>query len=74
MKISKEVREFAKLQNPNVDTFVAADEAEAGMAEMSKVYDETGRELYMGAGGGGSGIEGENAEFGRVRGQRRSQI
>jgi hypothetical protein len=25
-------------------------EAEAGMAEMSKVYDETGRELYMGAG------------------------
>jgi len=24
--------------------------AEAGMAEMSKVYDETGRELYMGAG------------------------
>ena len=25
-------------------------EAEEGMAEMSKVYDETGRELYMGAG------------------------
>lgn len=25
-------------------------EAEAGMAHMSKVYDETGRELYMGAG------------------------
>ncbi len=25
-------------------------EAEAGMAQMSKVYDETGRELYMGAG------------------------
>ena len=25
-------------------------EAERGMAEMSKVYDETGRELYMGAG------------------------
>ena len=24
--------------------------AEEGMAEMSKVYDETGRELYMGAG------------------------
>ena len=24
--------------------------AEKGMAEMSKVYDETGRELYMGAG------------------------
>ena len=27
-----------------------AEEAEAGMAAMSKVYDETGRELYMGAG------------------------
>ena len=25
-------------------------EAEAGMAQMSKVYDETGRELYMGQG------------------------
>ena len=25
-------------------------EVERGMAEMSKVYDETGRELYMGAG------------------------
>ena len=24
--------------------------AESGMAQMSKVYDETGRELYMGAG------------------------
>ena len=32
------------------DVIVAADEAEAGMAHMSKVYDETGRELYMGAG------------------------
>lgn len=29
---------------------MAEEEAEAGMAEMSKVYDETGRELYMGAG------------------------
>ena len=50
MKISQEVREFARLQNQNADTFVAAEEAEAGMAAMSKVYDETGRELYMGAG------------------------
>jgi phosphomethylpyrimidine synthase len=50
MKISQEVREFARLQNQDADTFVAAEEAEAGMAEMSKVYDETGRELYMGAG------------------------
>ncbi len=49
MKISQEVREFAKLQNQESDAFILA-EAEAGMAEMSKVYDETGRELYMGAG------------------------
>jgi len=50
MKISQEVRDFAKLQNQPADSFVAAEEAEAGMAHMSKVYDETGRELYMGAG------------------------
>ena len=50
MKISQEVREFARLQNQPAGDFVAAEEAEAGMAEMSKVYDETGRELYMGAG------------------------
>jgi phosphomethylpyrimidine synthase len=50
MKISQEVREFARLQNQSADNFVAAEEAEAGMAQMSKVYDETGRELYMGAG------------------------
>jgi phosphomethylpyrimidine synthase len=31
-------------------TAEALAKAEAGMAEMSKVYDETGRELYMGAG------------------------
>jgi phosphomethylpyrimidine synthase len=50
MKISQEVREFARLQNQSAEGFVAAADAEAGMAEMSKVYDETGRELYMGAG------------------------
>jgi phosphomethylpyrimidine synthase len=50
MKISQEVREFAKLQNQSADNFVAAEEAEAGMAQMSKVYDETGRELYLGQG------------------------
>jgi len=59
MKISQEVREFAKLQNQATEGFIAADEAEkpvpseveAGMAEMSRVYNETGRELYLGAGG-----------------------
>ncbi|MDO6416600.1 phosphomethylpyrimidine synthase ThiC [Sphingomonas sp. BIUV-7] len=56
MKISAEVREFATKQNAAADTFLAAnpqlaeDEAEAGMAEMSKVFRETGSELYMGAG------------------------
>jgi phosphomethylpyrimidine synthase len=50
MKISQEVREFARLQNQDSAEFIATADAEAGMAEMSKVYDETGRELYMGAG------------------------
>jgi phosphomethylpyrimidine synthase len=50
MKISQEVREFAKLQNQPAEAFIATEEAEAGMAQMSKVYDETGRELYIGAG------------------------
>ncbi|QCB56450.1 phosphomethylpyrimidine synthase ThiC [Sphingopyxis sp. PAMC25046] len=51
MKISQEVREFAKLQNQDSAAFIAAEEAEEGMAKMSEVYEETGRELYMGAGG-----------------------
>ena len=50
MKIKQEVREFARLQNQGAETFIAADEAEAGMAKMSQVYDDTGRELYMGQG------------------------
>ena len=50
MKISQEVREFARLQNQSSDGFVAAEEAEQGMADMSKVYEDTGRELYMGQG------------------------
>ncbi len=51
MKISQDVREFAKLQNQDSAGFIAAEEAEKGMAEMSQVYEDTGRELYMGAGG-----------------------
>jgi phosphomethylpyrimidine synthase len=50
MKISQEVREFAAKQNAGVETFVAAEEAEAGMAAMSEVFKELGSELYMGAG------------------------
>jgi phosphomethylpyrimidine synthase len=59
MKISQEVRDFAAKQNQPSTGFIAAEEggklaiveAEAGMAEMSKVFRETGSELYMGAGG-----------------------
>jgi phosphomethylpyrimidine synthase len=50
MKISQEVREFARLQNQPAEAFIGADEAEKGMAQMSEVYEETGRELYMGQG------------------------
>jgi phosphomethylpyrimidine synthase len=49
MKITQEVRDFAKLQNQESGDFLAAD-AEAGMAGMIKVYDDLGRELYLGAG------------------------
>ena len=48
------------LRPRNSQEFIAAEEAdlsaealvkaEEGMAKMSKVYDETGRELYMGQG------------------------
>ncbi|MET0370526.1 MAG: phosphomethylpyrimidine synthase ThiC [Sphingobium sp.] len=50
MQISQEVREFAKLQNQDAEGFIAVEEAEKGMAEMSQVYEDTGRELYMGQG------------------------
>jgi phosphomethylpyrimidine synthase len=50
MKITQEVRDFAAKQNAGVDTFVAAEDAEKGMAEMSRKYNEGGRELYIGAG------------------------
>jgi phosphomethylpyrimidine synthase len=54
MKISQEVREFAAKQNQPSDAFIAAGDeaaAEKGMEEMSKLYNEGGRELYIGAGG-----------------------
>jgi phosphomethylpyrimidine synthase len=51
MKITQEVREFAAKQNAEVGTFVAAEEAEAGMAAMSDKFREIGSELYIGAGG-----------------------
>jgi phosphomethylpyrimidine synthase len=51
MKITQEVRDFAARQNAEVETFVAAEEAEAGMAEMSDKFREIGSELYVSAGG-----------------------
>ena len=56
MKITQEVRDFAAKQNQSADAFlaatpIAAAEAEAGMAEMSEKFRETGSELYIGAGG-----------------------
>ncbi len=46
MKISQEVREFAKLQNQGAEGFVAAADAEAGMAQMSEEFKQEGGELY----------------------------
>jgi phosphomethylpyrimidine synthase len=59
MKISAEVREFARLNPPRTGEGDQAElgggvptpAAEAGMAEMSRAYNEGGRELYIGAGG-----------------------
>ena len=51
MKITQEVRDFAARQNAGAETFVAAEEAEAGMAEMSERFREEGGEIYVGAGG-----------------------
>ncbi|MGK6318692.1 phosphomethylpyrimidine synthase ThiC [Sphingomonas sp. DT-204] len=47
MKITQEVRDFAAKQNAPVESFVAAEEAEAGMSEMSDVFREKGGEIYL---------------------------
>jgi len=46
-RITQEVREFAARQNAEADAFIAAEEAEAGMAEMSEKSREVGSELYV---------------------------
>jgi phosphomethylpyrimidine synthase len=51
MKITQEVRDFAAKQNQEATAFIAAEDAEKGMEEMSEKFRETGSELYMGAGG-----------------------
>lgn len=47
MKITQEVREFAAKQNAPVETFVAAENAEAGMQQMSEKFREKGGEVYL---------------------------
>jgi len=47
MKITQEVREFAAKQNAPVEQSIAVEEAEAGMAEMSKRFHEEGGEIYL---------------------------
>jgi phosphomethylpyrimidine synthase len=47
MKISQEVREFAAKQNQETAEFIAADEAEKGMAEMSEKFRKEGSEIYL---------------------------
>ena len=45
MKITQEVRDFAAKQN--TDSFLAVDEAERGMADMSERFREAGGEVYL---------------------------
>jgi phosphomethylpyrimidine synthase len=47
MKITQEVRDFAAKQNASADTFLAVEEADKGMAEMSKVFRAEGGALYV---------------------------
>ncbi|WP_034157803.1 phosphomethylpyrimidine synthase ThiC [Sphingomonas sp. ERG5] len=47
MKITQEVRDFAAKQNQPADAFIAAGDAEKGMAEMSEVFKEMGGEIYL---------------------------
>ena len=47
MKITQEVRDFAAKQNAGLESFVAVDDAEAGMAEMSEKFKKQGSEIYL---------------------------
>nr|WP_313801139.1 phosphomethylpyrimidine synthase ThiC [Sphingobium sp.] len=47
MKITQEVRDFAAKQNQPADSFIAAEEAEKGMAEMSEAFKKQGSEIYL---------------------------
>jgi phosphomethylpyrimidine synthase len=47
MKITQEVRDFAAKQNAGAETFLAAEEADKGMAKMSQRFREEGGEIYL---------------------------
>ena len=47
MKITQEVRDFAAKQNAGAETFLAVEEAEAGMEQMSETFREKGGEIYL---------------------------
>ena len=47
MKITQEVRDFAAKQNQPADSFIAAEDAEKGMAEMSETFKNKGSEIYL---------------------------
>jgi phosphomethylpyrimidine synthase len=47
MKITQEVRDFAARRNASADTFLAAEEAEKGMAEMSEQFRQKGGNVYV---------------------------
>jgi len=47
MKITQEVRDFAAKQDAGAVTFLAAEDAEQGMAEMSERFREKGGEIYL---------------------------
>ncbi|ANI80147.1 phosphomethylpyrimidine synthase ThiC [Sphingobium sp. EP60837] len=47
MKITQEVRDFAAKQNQPADSFIAAEDAEKGMQEMSEKFIEKGSEIYL---------------------------
>jgi phosphomethylpyrimidine synthase len=47
MRITQEVRDFAAKQNASADTFLAAEEANKGMAEMSESFRDKGGEIYL---------------------------
>lgn len=47
MKITQEVRDFAAKQNASPDTFLAAEEADKAMAEMSNKFRQQGGEIYL---------------------------